>query len=60
MVGQLPGTWNIAAGPQLIFHYKPANLVADLFVQRAVAARFNLERNLNGGGTANCGRARKT
>ena len=59
MVGQLPGTWNIAAGAQLLFRYELSDLVADLFVKRAVAAGFNLERNLNGRGTANCGRTRK-
>lgn len=56
MVGQLPGAWNVAAGPQFSVCYQLADLVADLFVQRPIAAGFNLERNLNGGWTTNCGR----
>ena len=60
MVGQLPGTWNVAAGPQLPFCYQLADLFADLFVQRSIAPGFNLERNLNGGWATNYGRGRET
>ena len=60
MVGQLPRAWNVAARPQFSLRYQLADLVADLFVQRAIAPRFNLERNLNGGWTTNCGRGRES
>ena len=59
MIGQLPGAWNVATRPQFSFRYQLADLVADLFVQRVIAPRFNLERNLNGGWTTNCGRGRE-
>ena len=33
MVGELPGAWDVAAGPQFSIRYQLADLVADLFVQ---------------------------
>jgi hypothetical protein len=48
LISQLPGTWNVVAGPQFTFSNEQANLFADLFVQRAPAPRLYLQRKLGG------------
>jgi hypothetical protein len=56
LIGQLPGAWNVATGPQFALGNEQSNLFTDLFVQRAAAPGLDLEGNVKRGWPADCGR----